>query len=269
LKADTTAPESLAAGLPRLLLAAERLAHAAAPGMHGRRRTGPGENFWQFREFNAGDDARRIDWRRSAGADRYFLREREWEAQASISLRLHDHPGMAFRSGKTLPSKRERAVLLLLALASLLLRSGERVALAGVTPPLSGNSALRKLAEALVSGGSARTDTKARVVAFGDFLTPEPVFLNRPGGAVVQILDPAECDFPFTGRVVFEGFSHEPEIEAASAQEWALSYRARIAALRDAVRQAAQRAGQTPLFHRTDAAPATALAALYLALAAP
>jgi len=261
--------ESLASGLPRLLLAAERLAHAAAPGNHGRRRTGPGENFWQFRDFSSGDDARRIDWRRSAGADRFFLREREWEAQAAVSLRLHDNPGMAFRSAKTLPSKRDRAVLLLLAVASLLLRSGERVALAGVTPPLAGRAALHQLGGALLKGGSARIDPKARVVAFGDFLEPGPVFASRPGGAVVHILDPAECDFAFTGRIIFEGFSKEKEIEAANAEGWAAAYRARIAAQRDAVRQAAQRAGQTPLFHRTDAPPAAALAALYQAIAQP
>lgn len=266
MTADLAPAQSLAAGLPRLLLAAERLAHEAAPGMHGRRRTGPGENFWQFRDFSSGDDARRIDWRRSAASQRYFLREREWEAQASVALKLHDQPGMAFRSDRNLPSKRERAILLLLALASLLLRSGERVALAGATTPLSGNNGLHRLAAALVSGGSARAEPKARLIEFGDFLEPGPVFSNRAGGAVVQILDPAEWDFPYSGRVVFEGYRAEPEIEAANARDWAATYRARIAAQREQIRISAQRAGQTPLFHRTDAPPATALAALYLAL---
>jgi uncharacterized protein (DUF58 family) len=267
LTEKTAAAEALAAGLPKLLLAAERLAHVAAPGAHGRRRPGPGENFWQYRDFRDGDDTRRIDWRRSAGADRLFLREREWEAQANVSLLLHDGPGMGFRSSSALPAKRERAMLLLLAIASLLLRAGERVALAGKTPPLTGNAALRNLAAAFVTGERVAADPKARVVAFGDFLTPDPVFYAPPGGAVVQILDPAECDFPYTGRVVFEGFAGEPEIEAARAQDWSLAYRDRIAAQRAAVTQAAQRAGQTALFHRTDAGPASVLSALYMALA--
>jgi uncharacterized protein (DUF58 family) len=267
LTGQIAAAQSLAAGLPKLLLAAERLAHVAAPGAHGRRRPGPGENFWQYREFRDGDEARRVDWRRSAGADRLFLREREWEAQASVSLQLQDGPGMVFCSASDLPTKRGRAMLLLLALASLLLRSGERVALAGKTPPLAGHSALQSLAAALAAGGSAALDPKARVIAFGDFLDPDPVFYAPPGGAVVQILDPAECDFPYTGRVVFEGFAGEPEIEAARAQDWLVAYRGRIAAQRAAVTQAAQRAGQTALFHRTDAPPASVLAALYMALA--
>jgi uncharacterized protein (DUF58 family) len=258
--------ESLASGLPRLLLAAERLAHVAAPGVHGRRRAGPGESFWQFRDFRDGDDARRIDWRRSASGDRFLLREREWEAQASVRLRLHDGPGMDFRSSSALPSKRERAVLLLLAVGCLLLEAGERVALAGVTPGMTGRAALRRIAAALVSGGTARIDSKARQIAFGDFLAPEPVFAAPPGGAVVQILDPAECDFPYAGRVLFTGYAGEPPIEAPRAESVAAAYRARLAAQRAAVVAAAQHAGQTPLFHRTDSPPALVLAALYQAM---
>ena len=268
MTAQLAAADALAAGLPKLLLAAERLAHVAAPGAHGRRRPGPGENFWQYQDFREGDDARRIDWRRSAGADRLFRREREWEAQASIALSLQDNPGMDYRSAATLPAKRERAILLLLAMASLLLRAGERVALAGKTPPLTGNSALRTLAAALVLGGAAPAEPKSRIIAFGDFLEPDPVFYARPGGAVVQILDPAECDFAFSGRCIFEGFGNEPKVEAARAEDWTTAYQARIAAQRAAVTAAAQRAGQTALFHRTDLPPATALSALYMAMIA-
>jgi uncharacterized protein (DUF58 family) len=225
-----------------------------------------GEDFWQFREFRDGDETRRIDWRRSASGARILLREKEFEAQASVALALREHPGMAFRSGPGLPEKRERAWLLLLALACLLLAAGERVALAGVTPPLTGRAALRRLAAALVTVGAARLDERARVVAFGDFLAPDPKFSGPPGGAVVQILDPAECDFPYAGRVMFTGFGGEAPIEAPAAQSWGEAYRMRLAAQRAAVAAAAQRAGQTPLFHRTDAPPATALAALYQAL---
>jgi uncharacterized protein (DUF58 family) len=257
---------ALAAGLPRLLLAAERLAHNAAPGPHGRRRAGPGESFWQFREFRDGDESRRIDWRRSASGDRLLLREREWETQASVAVRLIDTPGLQFSSSPGQPNKRERAVLLLLAVSYLLLEAGERVALAGVTPPMTGRQALRRIAAALVSGGTARLEPKARQIVFGEFLTPEPVFAVPPGGAVVQILDPAECDFPYAGRVLFTGFTQETPIEAPRAEAFAITYRTRLAAQKEAVVAAAQRAGQTPLFHRTDHAPAIVLAALHQAL---
>ncbi len=258
--------QALAADLPKLLLAAERLAFVAAPGLHGRRRTGPGEAFWQFRDWQDGDDTRRIDWRRSAMGARLFIRQHEHQAQASFQLRLHDTPGLAFRGRRDLPTKRDRAILLLLALAALLLRAGERVALAGRTTPLSGDQALPRLAAALAGTDSAAIDPRARRVDFGDFLTPSPSFATPAGGAVLQILDPAECDFPYTGRIVFESFNAAPSLEAASAASWRTAYLDRLAAQRAAVQGAARAAGQTPLFHRTDAPPAAALAALYQAL---
>jgi uncharacterized protein (DUF58 family) len=257
---------ALAAGLPALLLAAERLAHVTAAGVHGRRRTGAGEAFWQFRDFREGDEARRIDWRRSASGARLLLREREAQVPAVCLVSLADTPGMRFASGPELPSKWERAALLLLALSFLLLEAGERVALAGVTVPLGGTAALPKLARALLAGGAAPAPEKARVVAFGDFLAPEPVFGTAPGGAVMQILDPAECDFPYSGRVVFEAPDGAMKIEAARAEAWAAAYKARLTAQKAAVVAAAGRSGQTALFHRTDAPPSLALAALYGAM---
>ncbi|OYV24532.1 MAG: hypothetical protein B7W99_01840 [Rhodospirillales bacterium 20-58-10] len=257
--------ETLAAGLPRLLLAAERLAHVVAAGAHGRRRAGTGEAFWQFRDFQEGDEVRRIDWRRSASGERLLLREREAQVPAVCMVQLQDTPGLWFASTPDLPSKRERAALLLLALSCLLLEAGERVALAGVTAPLAGRAALPKLAQALlIERGAAYDDPKARHVVFGDFLAPDPAFGTASGGAVLQVLDPAECDFPYAGRVVFEGFG--APVEAARAQSWQAAYKARLAAQKAAVVAAAQRSGQTALFHRTDAPPATALAALYQAL---
>ena len=257
---------SLAAALPNLLLAAERLAYIAAPGLHGRRRPGPGESFWQFRDWRTGDEPKQIDWRRSAMGDVLLLREQETTAQTVINLQLDTNPGMTFHSHRNLPTKLERGALLLLALGALLLRSGERVALAGITPPLTGKSALPNIAQALASGGTARLMQNARMVTFGDFLRPAPLFNTPQGGAVVQILDPAECDFPYRGRVIFEDFGAAPPLEAASATAWAGAYRTRIAAQRAEVAQAALHGGQTPLFHRTDAPPATALSALYQAL---
>lgn len=257
---------ALAAGMPALLLAAERLAHVTAIGNHGRRRVGAGEAFWQFRDFREGDEARRIDWRRSASGGRLLLREREAQMPAICIVALADTPGMRFSSGAGHPSKWQRAALLLLALSCLLLEAGERVALAGVTAPLAGRSALSKLAAALALGGNAPIERKARMVAFGDFLEPDPVFATVAGGAVMQVLDPAECDFPYAGRVLFEAVDGGAPVEAANAQAWSLAYRARLAAQRESVAAAAARSGQTALFHRTDAPPALALMALYGAM---
>ena len=151
-------------------------------------------------------------------------------------------------------------------MAAILLRAGERVALAGITSPVNGSRALNHLASALLTGGSAPQEPNARRIRFGEFLQPDPSFTAPAGGAVLQILDPAECDFPFRGRLIFEGMRDEPAVEAANAAAWRDSYRLRIQAHRETVAQSAREAAQTYLFHRTDHPPAAALAALYQAM---
>src|SRR5262249_13629413 len=71
---------ALADRLPELILDALRVANTVAHGIHGRRRAGTGETFWQFRQFQGSDPATAIDWRRSASSDHLYVRERDWEA---------------------------------------------------------------------------------------------------------------------------------------------------------------------------------------------
>src|SRR5919202_2331648 len=128
--------EQLAARLPPLLVAAERVAATVAQGVHGRRRVGQGDSFWQFRQYQPGDAPQRIDWRESAKSQRVYIRETEWEAAQSVWLWRDSSPSMdyssaAYITGADWPTKRDRAELLLVALASLLLRGGERLTLLG------------------------------------------------------------------------------------------------------------------------------------------
>ena len=101
--------EWLAATLPPLLVRAERVAATVAQGVHGRRRVGRGDTFWQFRRYEAGDPTQRIDWRRSAKSDTIFVRESEWEAAASVWLWCDSSPSMRYRSSPALSEKAERA----------------------------------------------------------------------------------------------------------------------------------------------------------------
>ena len=128
------AAEALSQRLPSLLVEADRVAATVVPGVHGRRRTGMGETFWQFRQYQSGDAASSIDWRQSARSRHLFVREQEWEAAESVWLWCDLSDSMAFRSGPKLPLKWERAVLLMLALAGLLVRGGERIAFLGSGP---------------------------------------------------------------------------------------------------------------------------------------
>ncbi|MGJ3264515.1 MAG: DUF2336 domain-containing protein, partial [Salinarimonas sp.] len=120
--------EALSATLPPLLVEADRVAATVAQGVHGRRRVGTGESFWQFRGYQPGDPVGRIDWRQSAKTQSVYIRELEWEAAQSVWLWADRSPSMNWRSAADLPTKADRAAILLLALSVLLSRAGERVA---------------------------------------------------------------------------------------------------------------------------------------------
>src|SRR5438034_3270222 len=145
--------EQAAAVLPPLLVAAERVAVTVAQGVHGRRRVGQGETFWQFRQYEPGDAASRIDWRESAKSQRLYVRETEWEAAQSVWLWRDASPSMEYTSTDYVadagwPTKRNRAELILVALASLLVRGGERLTLLGSgVAPMSGGGALSRLVQ--------------------------------------------------------------------------------------------------------------------------
>lgn len=277
--------EALAAPLPPLLVEARRIAATVSAGMHGRRRTGPGETFWQFRRFQSGDPAAAIDWRRSARSDKLYVRETEWAAAQSVWLWCDRSPSMDFRSRPGLPTKEARAALLQLAVAALLVRGGERVALLDgkPLPPGGGRLALERLAARLEapdegSGLPPAVDLPrhGRVVLAGDFLEPLDALAERLGalarrglrGHLLQVLDPAEETLPYTGRVRFVGPEGEGEVLAGRAEDLREGYRIALARHRDGLAELARIKGWSFATHRTDHGPETALLALYQALEA-
>lgn len=276
--------EALGSRLPPLLVAAERVAATVAQGVHGRRRVGQGESFWQFRPFVSGDSFARIDWRQSAKSSRSFVRETEWEAAQTVYLWRDGSASMHWRSRDVSTEKQERASLLLLALASLLLRGGERVCLMGPEMrPIAGRSGLERLAltlsrtEAELNGlpPSVRLPRHARVVLFGDFLGPLDEIRQTLGqlaavpvkGHVLQVLDPAETQLPYEGRVRFHGLESEPDTLIPRVENVRDAYAERLQAQQAGVTASCTAAGFGFAVHRTDHTPEAALLALYAGLA--
>ncbi|MCY4309725.1 MAG: DUF58 domain-containing protein, partial [Rhodospirillaceae bacterium] len=132
--------ETSSSRLPPLLVAAQRVAATVEQGVHGRRRVGLGETFWQFRQYEPGDSLRSIDWRQSAKTDHIYIRETEWAAVQSVWLWRDASASMRWRSGKKIPAKRDRADLMALALASLLTRGGEQIGMLGLDERASSGS---------------------------------------------------------------------------------------------------------------------------------
>ena len=270
--------DGLSAGLPPLMVAAERLAASVNLGIHGRRRAGMGESFWQFRRYQ-NEDAARIDWRQSAKSQHLFVREREWEAAQTVWLWRDGGAGMRFSSGNT--SKMERADLLLMALAALLVRGGERVGfLGGQEKPSASRLALMRIAHSLLDAPLQARELPpkspiargAEMVWLGDFLDPGALdamrALAHAGviGHLVRIVDPAEEDFPYSGRARFESVRSQDTLLFGRAENVADAYRARFRAHGEEVATTALKLGWTITSHRTDHAPLSALIALHAAI---
>ena len=285
----SVAAEAAGARLPPLMVAADRVASTVAQGVHGRRRIGTGDSFWQFRPFVQGDTASRIDWRQSAKTDRAYVRDMEWEAAQTVCLWRDASAGMAWRSAPRLPEKRERAELVLLALASLLFRAGEQVRLIGVPGRVfAGRRALEAVARAL-SGQEgpgqngdgvpepASLPRHAELVLIGDFLGPiESIRTCVAGlaaqqlrGHVLQVLDPAEFSLPYEGRVRFRGLRGEADALVPRVDRIRSDYAERLAAQQTALASLCAAAGFGFGVHRTDHPPEAALLALWMALAQP
>jgi uncharacterized protein (DUF58 family) len=282
--------EALGARLPPLLVAAERVAATVAQGVHGRRRVGQGDSFWQFRRFVSGDAVARIDWRQSAKSGRpapegWFVRETEWEAAQTVCLWRDASASMRWRSRGAPVEKSDRAGLLLLALASLLLRGGERVTMiAPDARPVWGRAGLDRLAEGLAGGADDDTGLPprvplprhARVVLFGDFLSPLEEIQSVIGrltatpvsGYLLQVLDPAEADLPYTGRIRFRGLEREGETLIPRAEGIRDEYGRRMKAQQDGLAAICAAARFGFGIHRTDHPPEAALLGLYTALTA-
>lgn len=220
-----SAAESQAARLPALRAAAQHLADAVQLGVHGRRRAGMGEDFWQFRHALPGDALRQIDWRRSARDDEHYIREREWEASQSLLLWVDPGRAMEFAGDRSNEDKATRAKVLGLALALLLDRAGERVGLLDdPEPPRRGPAQIDRLTLRLSRDAEAgdhgtppmrQFPRGSHLVLISDFLgDPQPVadLIAAAGergvrGALLQVLDPLEASFPFDGRTVFESMT--------------------------------------------------------------
>jgi len=270
----TAAARSLADTMPRLVLEARRVAATVIHGAHGRRRAGPGENFWQYRRFMSGEPAQNVDWRRSARDDHLYVREREWEASHTIWIWADRSPSMAFHSAPAFENKLERGLVVAFALAEVLVHGGERVGMPGLMRPTASRNVIDKMAEAVLHDASERVSLPpsfapsplSEVVVLSDFWSPiaqvEQTIaqLSATGahGHLVQIVDPAEESFPYSGRVEFIEPEGAGSITAGRAESWRSDYQGLIARHRDAIRAETDLRAWTFAIHRTDR-PATDL----------
>lgn len=269
--------------LPDCLLEAKRVANSVISGLHGRRKRGIGENFWQFRPYSEGESLSRIDWRRSAKDDHTYIRDRELEASHAVHLWADRSASMLYQSKLAQVSKESRALVLMLAIADILARSNERIGAPGVMAPIASRNVAERLATALT-----RVDTSshfpdmgalrgpAHLVLFSDFLDPVDITLSRLAplaqrgirGHVVEVADPAEENFPYSGRTEFTDPETGEKLTAGRAETLREDYRRLYLARREHLSSALQRIGWTYTLHHTDRLASEALTALHIKLSA-
>lgn len=278
----------LARRLPGLIVSAKEVAATVMHGVHGRRRAGTGETFWQFRPFTFGEASARIDWRRSARDDRLYVREREWEAAHTVWIWTDRSPSMAYVSDLAMQPKIDRALVLGLALSDCLVRGGERVGIPGLTRAFAARDIVERLAERMAEEAT-RPDfvpaelppsdalaPRTQAVIISDFLSdPEEIATTMRSmasrgarGHLVMITDPVEETFPFSGHTEFRDVDSPARLRVGEAQSFRSAYMQRLSEHRAFLREAARARGWTFALHRTDRPASEALLALRMQLEA-
>ncbi|MEX3011962.1 DUF58 domain-containing protein [Hoeflea sp. TYP-13] len=267
-----------AAYVPDLLVEAHRVASTVIAGWHGRRKRGIGENFWQFRPYVEGESLSRIDWRRSARDDNTYVRDREWEAAHTVWLWADSSPSMLFKSTLAPVSKQSRAMVIMLAVAEILARSGERIASPGVMDPVSARNAAERLAAAIDLRKDKQTfpdvtqiNRHSDLVLISDFLDPAEAVLEKLApiakrgirGHILEICDPVEEVFPYRGRTEFVDPESGGKLTAGRAETLHEDYRRTYLARRESIAESLRRLGWNFITHHTDQPASTALVALH------
>ncbi len=231
--------------MPPLVLNCIKLASHVQTGAHKRLYAGAGDEFYQYRAYEAGESVARIDWRASAKQNKPLVRQWRQLQTQKVYVWLQQSKLLDVISAKAICSKKEYAEQVFYSLCALLLEGQEEVTLlesgqlfkqqlaplyqAQQVLPAQNLPALR-----LVKQGS-------HCLLFGDFLSLGEEGLTSIQTSffdtqlfLVQISDPEEVSFPFKGAVEFKGLLEASQQEALRAEELKHQYMQKRAQLKNA-----------------------------------
>lgn len=248
--------------LPGLEWKARYVMEGFLPGLHGSPFHGPSVEFRDYRDYQPGDDLRRLDWRLYARNDRLCVRRYEQETNARCYLLLDTSASMGYQGQAAWASKLEAARILGLAVGFMLLGQSDAVGLLSVVGP-EGSAApvrylrpsqkphqtgalARELARLPPQGGPVLArllDAAGRIahrrsllVLLSDLLEPSEqvahelrrLHFDGHECLCLQVLDGDELEFPFTEPAVFEDME-TGERRRVAGREVGAAYRARFA----------------------------------------
>lgn len=224
-------PETIAR-ISRLEIVARNVVEGFLSGGHRSPYFGQSIEFAQHREYVAGDDIRRIDWKVWSKTDKYYIKQYEEETNLRTLLVVDVSESMQFGEGEL--SKYEYASRIAASLAYLMLRQSDACGLVTfdgkIRQRVEESSKLNHLSAILagldVSKPAEKTSMneillkvadeysrRGLIILISDLLADREGLLKglkllRTRGHDVMVfhtLDDAEIDFPYTGTTKFEG----------------------------------------------------------------
>ena len=232
-------PETLAE-LQGLELQARLIVEGYVSGLHKSPYHGFSIEFAEHREYVPGDDLRYVDWKVFGKSDRFYLKQYEEETNYACYILLDTSESMLYRSEQAAVSKLGYAQFVAAALAYLVLQQRDAVGLAtfdhgvrqfvragshpshlkqlchvmDVSPP-QGETSLGPVLHDLAE----RIRKRGLVVVISDLFDDVTSLMlglkhlrhRRHEVLVLQVIDPAEQDFPFVDPTLFKGLERPLE----------------------------------------------------------
>ena len=235
-------PQTLAK-LAGLDLKARLIVEGYLTGLHKSPYSGFSVEFAEHREYSPGDDVRYVDWKVFGKTDRFYLKRFEEETNFACHILLDESESMSYRSRGAAVSKLEYAQYVAAALAHLVIRQQDAVGLATFNTtvtrflgPSSQPAHLKQLVHVMeqttAAGETAlgpifhdlaeRIRKRGLVIILSDLFDDVGTLLSglkhfrhrRHDVSVMQVIDPAEQDFPFEDPTRFRGLEGLPEQNA-------------------------------------------------------
>jgi uncharacterized protein (DUF58 family) len=225
-------PQTIAR-LQGLELRARRIVEGYVAGLHRSPYQGFSNEFAEHREYAPGDDLRYVDWKVYGKTDRFYLKQFEVETNLILYLAVDASESMQYQGPHASLSKFAYAQCAAAALAFLVLHQRDAVGLAMFDQeirqfirPSSNPAQLKQLLhvmEETTPNSKTRTGpifhelaerlNRGIVVILSDLFDDVDSMLaglkhlrhRRHDVIVLQILDPAEIDFPFQNVTMFKG----------------------------------------------------------------
>jgi len=231
-------------GIEDYSLLARVVVDGAMPGIHRSLRQGRGNEFFQYRPYEPGEDMKAVDWKVFAKRDELVAKTFQEDTNFTLYLVLDVSASMGYQGDRASCSKLRYAKMLAACFAYLAQRQGDRFGLFAYSDqiqqwvrPQSGSGHLNRLLVSLASleakgendheGAweklSGSLPGRSMIVFLSDFLEAEDSLSERLRFSLsaryeclcMQVLDPDEVDLPDAEAIRFAEMEGVREISSA------------------------------------------------------